>query len=138
MPCGNGQRILVVDDEAFFLDVVAKQLARLNYQVQTFAASPAAWAYLQTHPVALDLLITDQNMPEMTGLILIEKLRAAGSGLPVILCTGFSEVVDESVKRRLQIEAILMKPISHSDLAAAVQHALLRSHRNGDHYEQAD
>src|ERR1035441_6822218 len=82
-PC----RILVVDDEPDIRRLNAEVLKSSGYEVDTAEDGKAGWQALQavTHaPDSYDLLITDHNMPELSGLALVKKLRAARMALPVI------------------------------------------------------
>lgn len=124
LPRGNGQRVLVVDDEFFFLDVVRQNLEYLGYQVTACQSSlKALEAYKQTSG-KVDLLVTDQTMPEMTGIQLIAEIRKTGATMPVILCTGYSETVTEQSAKHYGINRFLLKPVTITDLAQAVHKAL--------------
>src|SRR5207344_1012095 len=82
---GRG-RILVADDEASIRHLVAEMLTHSGYKVDDVENGMRAWKAL--HLESYDLLITDQDMPQMTGLELIHKLRAAGFELPVVFASG--------------------------------------------------
>ena len=124
LPLGNGEKILIVDDEAYFLEVVHENLKMLGYQVDPYQRSLEALKTLHDRPHEYDLLITDQTMPEMTGVQLVEEVRKVNSTLPIILCTGFSEVVTEKSARYYGINHFLMKPVNIHDLAKTVAEAL--------------
>ncbi|MGB3226298.1 MAG: response regulator, partial [Desulforhopalus sp.] len=120
LPVGNGEKILIVDDEEYFLEVVYENLKMLGYHVQPFRNSLEALKEIIDNPYEYDLLITDQTMPEMTGVQLIQEVRKMDNTLPIILCTGFSEVVTEQSARYYGISHFLMKPVNVHDLATAV------------------
>ena len=126
IPTGNQERILVVDDEAFFLDVVKENLEALEYQVIANCSSLKTLEILKDNPTGFDLVITDQTMPEMTGLQLVAEIRNFNSDIPIILCTGYSEMVSEQSAKYYGITKFLLKPIIFNDLAMAVQEALQR------------
>jgi len=67
---------------------------------------------IRTAPAAYDLLITDQTMPEMTGSELVKELHAIRSDLPIILCTGYSNLINAEKAKDLGIAAFLMKPLT--------------------------
>ena len=117
---GDGEKILIVDDEEFFLNAFSESLTRLGYNVHSVSNSPDALKAIKNAPEGYDLLITDQTMPEMTGLQLIEKSRKINNSIRIILCTGFSEVVSEDSAEYYGVDRFLMKPVSMIDLAKTV------------------
>lgn len=124
LPLGNGEKILIVDDEEYFLEVVYENLKMLGYHVQPYRRSLEALKEIMDYPHEYDLLITDQTMPEMTGVQLIQEVRKVDNTLPIILCTGFSEVVTEQSASYYGISHFLMKPVNLNDLARAVAEIL--------------
>ena len=129
LPRGRSESILCVDDENIFLEVVQKHLEELGYQVRACPSSVQALEHLRADPAAFDLIITDQTMPEMTGVQLAADIREINQTLPLILCTGHSEAVTAQTAKRLGITSILMKPITRSELARTV-HRVLRDKRS--------
>lgn len=75
-------------------------------------------------PEAYDLIITDQTMPKLTGMELIQEVRRLRPDLPLILCTGFSEGINGEVIRSLGLKKMLLKPIPTSEMARTVREAL--------------
>ena len=126
---GNGEQILIVDDEAYFLEFVYENLITLGYNVIAVQSSREALSEIATNPGRFDLLITDQTMPEMTGVQLIEEVRKVTDNIPVILCTGFSEVVTEESADYYGIDCFLMKPINVKDLAENVHDLFSKQER---------
>jgi CheY-like chemotaxis protein len=124
IPTGRQERILVVDDEPFFLDVVKENLEALKYQVTANCSSLTALELFKKNPAGFDLVITDQTMPEMTGLQLVAEIRKYNSDIPIILCTGYSDMVSEQSAKYYGITKFLLKPLIAHDLALAVQDAL--------------
>ena len=116
------QRILVVDDDPSLLKVNAEVLACSGYHVDAAADGAAAWDALQLNHY--DLLVTDNNMPKLTGFELIQKLHLAGAALPVILATGAPP--DEQVLRYAVAPpaATLLKPYTFDELLEAVKSVL--------------
>jgi|GEM_PF-2542043 len=124
LPAGRKERVLVVDDEPFFLDVVGESLDHLGYRVRACGSSSRALEVFKAHPEGFDLLVTDQSMPGMTGVQLIAEIRKLNGRLPVILCTGYSETVTEQSAEHYGITRFLMKPVNARELAEAVRASL--------------
>ncbi|NIA05981.1 MAG: PAS domain S-box protein, partial [Proteobacteria bacterium] len=89
LPTG-GERILFVDDAKDLADATKGILTYLGYRVTATTSSPEALALFRSQPDAFDLVITDQTMPEMTGVQLAGELLGVRPDLPIILCTGYS------------------------------------------------
>lgn len=123
VPTGN-EKILLIDDEAALLEMGRLLLERLGYSVDTEISSGKALEKIRSSPNVYDLIITDQTMPEMTGIRLAEKIRTIRPDLPVILCTGFSSSVTARDAKEAGVKDFLMKPIVLPDLAASVRKAL--------------
>ena len=123
LPTGS-ERLLVVDDETVITTMLEAILTNLGYQVTAVNNSEEALALIAHAPSTFDLLITDMTMPHLTGLELTTKVLAIRSDLPIILCTGFSELINKEQARALGIRAYLMKPVSVHELALAVRKAL--------------
>ena len=125
LPTGSGEKILIVDDEIFFLDVLRQHLEGLGYGVTANHSSRRILEIINEKPKGFDLVITDQAMPEMTGVQLVSEIRKLNGDVPVILCTGYSETVSEQTIKHYRINKFLLKPISRRELAQAV-HEVLR------------
>ena len=121
---GGSERILFVDDEDTLTQLGKERLEPLGYDVVTHTSSLEALREFQANPHAFDLVITDQTMPAMTGLHLIERLRHARSDIPVILCTGFSHMVNAKSVEALGIEAVVIKPEGLEELALTIRRVL--------------
>jgi CheY-like chemotaxis protein len=122
-PTGN-EHVMLVDDDTAILQIEAQILERLGYQTTLFADSTEAVAAFQADPDRFDLVITDMAMPRMTGARLAGELIAIRPDIPIIMCTGFSERINEKTARDIGIKHLLMKPVVMSDLASAVRKAL--------------
>ena len=123
IPTGT-ERLLVVDDEAVITSMLEAILQSLGYQVTVVNDSEEVLARITQTPAAFDLLITDMTMPHLTGTELTARVLAIRPDLPVILCTGFSDLINKEQARALGIRAYLMKPVSVHELATAVRTAL--------------
>jgi two-component system cell cycle sensor histidine kinase/response regulator CckA len=121
---GGDESILFVDDEPEIVDVTRFMLESLGYTVATATSTAEALDMIQQEPHRFDLLITDQIMPHMMGVELVKNLRQIGISLPVILCTGYSDVIPGDEATTLGIKAILPKPISLKQLAPTIRRVL--------------
>ena len=124
LPLGHGERVLIVDDEVFFMEVVQESLKLLGYQVTASQSSLTTLKTFRDNPLGYDLIITDQTMPEMTGVQLTQEIRKISSTVPVILCTGYSETVTEHSAHYYGVTEFLMKPINIHDLAKTIEAVL--------------
>jgi nitrogen-specific signal transduction histidine kinase/CheY-like chemotaxis protein len=123
-PTGKGL-ILLVDDEKPIVDMLKEMLESLGYEVAERYSSLDAIQAFKAHPESFDLVITDLTMPHLTGIDLAKEILKIRADTPMILCTGFSETIDENEAKLLGIRAFLMKPISLRDLAVAVSKILV-------------
>jgi signal transduction histidine kinase/ActR/RegA family two-component response regulator len=122
-PSGK-EHILLVDDEAGFLEVTAMMLKRLGYRVTSTHDSVIAMRHFITSPEAFDLIITDQTMPDFTGIEFAQEVRCIRKNLPIILCTGHSDIVSPETAKEAGIEEFLMKPIRKKELTQAIRRVL--------------
>jgi len=118
------ERILFIDDEPAIAGFGRSFLKSLGYHVDTEIDSVAALAKFTADPVAYDLVITDQTMPEITGLELARSMLALRPDLPIILCTGYSAALSEHEVHSAGIRRFLAKPLDTKILADAVREVL--------------
>jgi PAS domain S-box-containing protein len=123
LPVGN-ERILLIDDEKAMVDAVQTMLERLGYQVTNRTSSMGAFETFKSKPDAFDLIITDQTMPNMTGKKLAKEIMSIRPDIPIIICTGFSEQIDENQAKEMGIRAFVMKPIVMKDMANTIRTVL--------------
>ena len=117
-------RILVVDDEPLIRELNVERLIAAGYQVDAAEDGAAAWDTLQLK--SYDLIITDNTMPRMTGLQMIEKVHAAGMVVPVIMASGTLPKEEFTRYRWLQPVATLPKPYTAAELLGMVKEVLAR------------
>ncbi len=120
---GN-ERILFVDDELAIAQLGQQLLEGMGYEVVTRTSSVEALELFKVKPDLFDLIITDMTMPNMTGVELTREIRRLRPDVPVILCTGFSELISEDGTRALGIREVVMKPVLKNELAAAIRRAI--------------
>lgn len=125
-PAQGSERVLFVDDEPALEALCRRMLERLGYRVTSFADPRAALEAFRAAPDTFDVVITDQTMPGMTGDELARALRGLRPDVPVILCTGFSHVMDEGRAAAAGIDAFLSKPLLADDLGGAIRRVLAR------------
>ncbi|MDA0702548.1 MAG: response regulator, partial [Proteobacteria bacterium] len=123
---GSG-RILFVDDEATIADVASRLLQRLGYDVTTANGDREALGFLRDQPNGWDAIITDQTMPDMTGIELARIVEDIHPQIPVILTTGRRHSIDEGSLGEIGIVGIVAKPWTGSSLAQALHDALKRN-----------
>ena len=128
LPVGT-ERILLVDDEEQVLKLEMEILSRLGYEVIAETSSKRALDLVRENPDRFDLMISDMTMPEMTGDLLTRAISEAAPDLPVVICTGFSERIDEARAQSLGVKRVILKPIAKSDLAETVRTVLDENQR---------
>lgn len=120
---GN-ENILLVDDEEMIVEMFQLMLESHGYKVTIQTSSREALELVRKNPNNFDLVITDFTMPHMTGLDLSEKINSIRKDLPIILNTGYSDNISDSILRKYNIKKILNKPIIANDLVAAIRETL--------------
>ena len=115
-----GARLLIVDDEQLLCAFFSEMFGTAGYQVAAYTNPLDALAAFERNPYAFDLVVTDQTMPGLTGKELVTKLHARRTDLPVIMCTGYSEHLDEAKAMALGAAAFLPKPIDMRRLLEVV------------------
>ncbi|HEX9714949.1 MAG TPA: PAS domain-containing protein [Desulfurivibrionaceae bacterium] len=121
---GKGERILFVDDEEQIRAFAEILFSGHGYQVRTFADGLQALAEFRNHPDRFDLVITDMTMPHITGAELAQKIISLRPDIPIILCTGQSELIDREKAFAMGMCAYLNKPVLQHDFLSAVRKAL--------------
>ena len=124
-------RILLVEDESTVLQFSTTVLIRGGYQVTAVEDCEAAWEAIQS--ASYDLLVTDNQMPGMSGLELASKVRSAQFGLPIIVASGSIEAEELAQNQSLQPAIALPKPFTANQLLQTVAEALRRAGREPGH-----
>lgn len=118
------ERILFVDDEELLATMGKDMLERLGYHVTVRQSSLEAIELFQNRPDDFDLVITDQTMPGMTGLDMAKRMLQIRFDIPIILCTGYSSMVDEKVAKAQGIKRFALKPLNKSATAKLIRQVL--------------
>ena len=133
---GNGQRVLVIDDEEPLVQLATRILVDLGYVPIGFTSSAAALAAFQADPERFDAIITDERMPEVSGLALIREVRRMRSSMPVVLMSGYLEVTPAELRESGLVDTggvapevdladeVLQKPLLAADLAKSLARVL--------------
>ncbi|HEY0928846.1 MAG TPA: ATP-binding protein [Gemmatimonas sp.] len=120
---GRRLRVLLVDDEDAVAGVMRRLLERSGFEV-TMANNGAVGLERAMAGPAFDLVLTDQTMPVMTGMELVERLRASGDTTPIILASGFGAAIDGERVAHLRDVHRIDKPFASSDLLRLVRSAI--------------
>ena len=115
------KRILLVEDDEDLCEAARIGLARQGYEVEGFRDPIAALAAFRRDPTRWDLIITDQNMPKLDGLQLMQAVKTMRQQLPIILWTGMGHMVAEATARAQGAALYLSKPVENSTLVHAVR-----------------
>jgi PAS domain S-box-containing protein len=118
------ERILLVDDEKSLTNMGKSMLEKLGYTVSTKNSSFEALEHFRKNPGRYDLVITDMTMPGMTGERLAREIMNIRPDMPVILCTGYSELITEESAREIGIREFVMKPLVTRQFANIIRRVL--------------
>jgi len=123
-PRGNGETILVVDDEESLVRLAEEVLASLGYEPIGCVGASAALRLFHAAPQRFDAVLTDAIMPEISGLELLAELRRVRPELPAILVSGYGGPDLNAAATAAGARAVLMKPLSTADLAQSLAQLL--------------
>lgn len=118
------EHILFVDDEEALMMLGKIMLLKLGYRVSAARSSDAALELFCAQPEAIDLVITDYTMPQMTGVALAAKMLKIRPNLRIILCSGYSDMLNQTKAKELGLRAFVKKPASQRELAEVVRKVL--------------
>ena len=120
----TGKRVLVVDDEIHIVHVVAIKLRNNGYEVETANNGAEAFEYACRNKP--DIIVTDFQMPTMTGMELVEKLRQNEDtkNIPIIMLTARSFAIPKEKQEQLNISNCLSKPFSPRELLSNIEDIL--------------
>jgi CheY-like chemotaxis protein len=123
LPTGN-ERILFVDDEETLVDSCRRMLERIGYTVVASNNGAEALELFQSNPDNFDLVITDTTMPNMTGVKLSEELLKICPDIPIIICTGHSDLITQKKLDTIGIREYVMKPFGMREMAETIRKVL--------------
>ncbi|NOX80324.1 MAG: PAS domain S-box protein [Deltaproteobacteria bacterium] len=121
---GGTERIMFVDDEEQIVEMSRQMLTQFGYTVTTFTSSTKALDHFFADPQGIDLVITDLTMPAMSGKQLASSILADRPDLPIILCTGYSEDMNQNLATEMGIRRFVQKPLIMRDLLQTIRTVL--------------
>ena len=120
LPHGNGEAVLIVDDERALVNIAEEVLAGLGYEPIGFSSSAEALAAFRAEPERYDLVLTDETMPDLTGTDLAREIRRLRADIPIVLMSGYSGPQLTERARAAGVSDILRKPLVSRDIAEAL------------------
>jgi CheY-like chemotaxis protein len=127
LPRGNGERVLLVEDEANLLAMTAEVLTRLGYEPASFSDSQSALAAFDAEPRSFDVVVTDDVMPGLTGTGLALRLHRQRPDLPIVLVSGYGGPALTRQALIAGVSELLAKPLQSRQIATTLARIL---HRN--------
>jgi CheY-like chemotaxis protein len=124
VPRGNGETVMIVDDERALVALAEETLAELGYKPVGFDSSVAALQAFHTEPKRFDLVLTDEIMPGLTGTELAREIREVRPGISVILMSGYGGAQLSERAQAAGVIEVLRKPLVRRDIAEPVARAL--------------
>ena len=121
IPQTKPARLMAIDDERSITIFLKELLESNNYIVDSFLDPIEALNQFNSNPGSYDLIITDQTMPHMSGVELIEKILSVNKNIPIILCTGYSSVLNEELANKKGAKAFLTKPVDNDKLLSIIK-----------------
>jgi FixJ family two-component response regulator len=124
LPRGNGETVMIVDDERALVALAEETLAELGYEPVGFDSSLAALQAFRAEPTRFDVVLTDETMPDLTGTELAREILRVRSQISIILMSGYGGT---QLSERAQIAGVvdvLRKPLVRRDIAESVARAL--------------
>lgn len=119
----HNETILVVDDEEGLAKFMCEMLELNGYKCKCYFSSQKALSEFNQSPEKFDLIISDQTMPELTGLEMVKEMRLSRKDIPVIIVTGYSETLDDVIAKENNIK-LLSKPLPKNLLLDTVKDIL--------------
>jgi PAS domain S-box-containing protein len=128
LPRGNGETVMIVDDEPTLVSLVEEMLAELGYEPVGFDSSAAALAAFRADPGRFDLIITDEAMPDLLGTELARHFRQSRRGVPILLVSGHGGTQLAKAAAAIGVNELLCKPLQRHELAESVARVLRAVH----------
>jgi CheY-like chemotaxis protein len=126
IPDGQGERVLVVDDEPKIVGFIERWLEVLGYRSHAVTRPEEALELVRAAPDQYDLVMTDYLMPGMNGLELAGRVRSIRQDLPILMTTGMVDEIPDEAIRKAGVNALIQKPLFMGPLAKALRELLNR------------
>jgi PAS domain S-box-containing protein len=126
LPRGNGEAVMIVDDELSLAMFAEETLAELGYEPVGFDSSVAALQAFSADPRRFDLVLTDETMPDVSGTDLAREIRRLRSDIPIVLMSGYSGARLTERAHAAGVSEVLRKPLVSRDIAESLARALTR------------
>ena len=118
------KHVLIVDDEQKLVELNKRRLKRMGYAVTATADSKDALEKFRAAPNMFDIIITDQTMPDLTGVELAQKILEVNPSMPIIMCSGHSDIVSEGDALAIGIKKYVFKPLHGDEIINAINEVL--------------
>jgi PAS domain S-box-containing protein len=126
LPLGNGETVMLVDDEEVLVRLGEEMIARLGYEPVGYTSSTEALQAFRADPQRFDVVLSDETMPGMTGSQLVERIRAIRPDIPILLMSGFAAAPLAARAAAVGASEVLNKPLVARDMARSLEAALRR------------
>jgi CheY-like chemotaxis protein len=124
LPRGQGESVMIVDDEPALVGLAEEITAGLGYEPVGFASSNAALNAFQAAPQRFDVVLTDESMPDLLGTELAREIRRIRPTVPIIVMTGYGGSQLANRAAEIGVNALLRKPLHSRDLAESLARVL--------------
>jgi CheY-like chemotaxis protein len=124
LPRGRGEIVMVVDDERSLVALAEETLAELGYEPAGFDSSVAALEAFRAEPQRFDLVLTDETMPDLSGVELAREIRRLRPDLPIVLMSGYSGAQLTQRAQATGVAEVLRKPLVRRDIAESLERVL--------------
>lgn len=122
--CYGDERILFVDDEETIVNIAKELLTFYGYKITIFRDGLQALEGFEKHPDDYDLIVTDMSMPNMNGLELAQRVKEIRPEIPIVLCSGFSAIINKEEALKKGVTRYLQKPLAMDHVARIIREVL--------------
>jgi PAS domain S-box-containing protein len=124
LPQGNGESLMIVDDEQPLVDLAEEVVARCGYEPVGFVSSTAALAAFRAAPDRFDVVITDEMMPDLVGTELARQIREIRPSVPILLMSGRADAQLGDRAMKIGVDEVLRKPLRAREIAESLARVL--------------
>jgi CheY-like chemotaxis protein len=127
-PRGNGETVMIVDDERQLVALAEEITAELGYEPVGFSSSGAALEAFRATPWRFDAVLTDESMPDLIGTELAREIRRLCPAIPIVLMSGYGGAQLTNRAAEVGVNEVLRKPLHRRDLAESLARVLGSAH----------